>query len=132
MKKIFIIIPIFLLVLATLSCEKQDDLSIPKDLEVNNFVWKGLNLYYLWQEEVADLDDDRFANQGELNAFLSNADYANPVNLFNDLRIDNSIDRFSVIYSDYSVLEGILSGNTLNNGVDYGLRFKSGSSTDIF
>lgn len=132
MKKIFFILPIFLLVIATLSCEKQDDLFVPTDLEVNNFVWKGLNLYYLWQEDVSDLNDNRFENQDQLNTFLSNSDYSNPVNLFNHLRIDNSIDRFSVIYSNYSVLEGILTGNTINNGVDYGLRYKSGSATDIF
>jgi hypothetical protein len=58
--------------------------------------------------------------------------FENPTTLFNALRVNTSIDRFSVIYSDYSVLEGVLSGNTLNNGMDYGLRYKSGSTTDIY
>ena len=52
--------------------------------------------------------------------------------LFNSLRVPSPTDRFSVIFSDYTVLEGILSGNTLNNGMDYGLRYKSGSTTDIY
>ncbi len=111
------------------SCEK-DDLAVPKDLKVNDFIWKGLNLYYLWQKDAPNLADDKFANQNQLNAFLKN--YQNPVNLFNDLRIDNAVDRFSVIFSDYNQLEGILSGNTLNNGVDYGLKFKQNSTTEIY
>ncbi|HLP63817.1 S41 family peptidase [Flavobacterium sp.] len=129
MKKKLIAANLFLLLLIGISCTK-DDLSVPEELKVNNFIWKGLNQYYLWQTDVPNLADDRFANQDALNDFLSG--YSNPTTLFNSLRVDSSIDRFSVIYSDYDVLEGILSGNTLNNGVDFGLRYKNGSSTDIF
>lgn len=112
------------------ACEDMDDNPVPSGLQVNDFVWKGMNLYYLWQEDVPDLADNRFATQSELNDFLKGFD--NPTTLFNALRVDNTIDRFSVIYNDYDVLEGILSGNTLNNGMDYGLRYKSGSTTDIY
>lgn len=115
--------------LTFVSCEK-DDLTVPDDLRINDFIWKGMNLYYLWQADVPNLADDRFANQDALNSFLYT--YPDPNVLFNSLRVNNTIDRFSVIYSNYTVLEGVLSGNTLNNGVDYGLRYKSGSSTDIF
>jgi carboxyl-terminal processing protease len=117
------------LFLTIVSCEK-DELSVPKEVEINDFVWKGMNLYYLWQKDVPNLADDRFTNQNELNSFLTN--YSNPSDLFSSLRVDNTIDRFSVIYSDYSVLEGILSGNTIDNGMDYGLKYKTGSTTDIF
>jgi C-terminal processing protease CtpA/Prc len=103
---------------------------VPSALAVKDFVWKGMNLYYLWQEDVPDLDDDRFANQPELNDFL--VGFETPESLFNALRVSNTIDKFSVIYSDYDILEGVLSGNTLNNGMDYGLRYKSGSTTDIY
>ncbi|WP_245895524.1 hypothetical protein [Flavobacterium album] len=48
------------------ACEDMDDNAVP----VNDFIWKGLNLYYLWQADVPDLSDDRFANQGELNSYL--------------------------------------------------------------
>lgn len=130
MKKIVQITTLLLLLFSTNSCQKQDDLYVPDNLKVNDFVWKGMNLYYLWQADAFNLNDNRFANQNELNNFLTG--YSNPTNLFNDLRIDNTIDRFSVIFSDYTVLEGVLSGNTLNNGMDYGLRYKSGSTTDIF
>jgi hypothetical protein len=39
-------------------------------LEVQDFVWKGLNQFYLWQEDVPNLSDDRFASQDELNVFF--------------------------------------------------------------
>ncbi len=117
------------LLLSFVSCEK-DDLEVPQELQVNDFVWKGMNLYYLWQADVPNLADDRFANQDQLNGFLSG--YSSPGTLFNSLRVDNSIDRFSVIFSDYDVLQGILSGNTTDTGMDYGLKYKTGSTTDIF
>jgi C-terminal processing protease CtpA/Prc len=108
----------------------MDDQPVPSALAVNDFIWKGMNLYYLWQEEVPDLADNRFANQGELNTFLTN--YSNPVDLFNHLRIDTATDRFSVIFSDYSVLEGVLSGTTMNNGMDYALRYTDNTNTAVF
>ena len=114
----------------TTNCDTKDDLYVPESLQINDFVWKGMNLYYLWQNEVTDLQDERFANQDDLNNFLTN--YSNPKDLFNLLRVDNSIDRFSVIFDNYETLEGILSGTTLNNGVDFGLKFKAGSTTDLF
>lgn len=129
MKKKLILGNLFLLLLIGVGCTK-DDLAVPEELRINNFIWKGLNQYYLWQADVPNLADDRFGNQDALNDFL--AGYSNPTTLFNSLRVDSSIDRFSVIYSDYDVLEGVLSGNTLNNGVDFGLRYKNGSTTDIF
>ena len=114
----------------TFSCTDNDDNPVPASLEIKDFVWKGMNLYYLWQADVPDLADNRFANQRQLNTFLEGFD--EPTTLFNALRVDTSIDRFSVIYSDYSVLEGALSGNTLNNGMDFALRYKTGSTTDIY
>jgi C-terminal processing protease CtpA/Prc len=112
------------------SCSDNDDNPVPASLEINDFVWKGMNLYYLWQADVPDLADDRFDNQNQLNNFLEG--FENPTNLFNAIRVDNAIDRFSVIYSDYDVLEGALSGNTLNNGMDFAIRFKPGSTTDLY
>lgn len=130
MKKISLLWLVSLLFFMTIGCDDQTDNDVPENLEVYDFVWKGMNLYYLWQEDVANLADDRFANQGELNNFLSG--YSDPAVLFNSLRTDAAIDRFSVIYSDYTVLEGVLSGTTKNNGVDFELRYKPGSTTDIF
>lgn len=113
------------------SCADDDNsLKVPENLQVQNFIWKGLNLYYLWQEDAPDLADDRFANQEELNNFLSN--YTQPKTLFDDLRVDNTIDRFSVLVEDYVYLENLFQGVTKNNGIDFTLRYKSGSQTEIY
>jgi C-terminal processing protease CtpA/Prc len=130
MKKYVISVLLAFAFVIPFSCSDMDDNAVPSSLEIKDFVWKGMNLYYLWQADVPDLADDRFANQSQLNTFLE--PFASPTELFNALRVPSPTDRFSVIYSDYTVLEGVLSGNTLNNGMDYGLRYKSGSTTDIY
>lgn len=124
------IIAFLLAAFAFQSCQDQDDIAVPTNLEINNFIWKGLNLYYLWQADVPNLSDNKFANQQQLNTFLSG--YSKPEVLFDDLRVDKSIDRFSWIESDYTKLEGLLQGTTDNNGVDFGLSYVPGSTTNIF
>jgi len=130
MKKIVLSSLLLLFFVIPFGCSDMDDNAVPSSLEVKDFVWKGMNLYYLWQADVADLADDRFANQTELNTFFTT--FANPTDLFNHLRVPSPTDRFSVIYSDYSVLEGVLSGNTLNNGMDYGLKYTDSSQTSVY
>ena len=111
------------------SCEDADDNPVPTSLTVKDFVWKGMNLYYLWQADSPNLADNRFASQADLNIFLE--PFETPTALFNDLRIDTTIDRFSTIYSDYSVLEGVLSGTTKNNGMDFGLKYTDATNTSV-
>jgi len=121
---------LFLAIFVFQSCEDVDDVAPPVSLEVNDFIWKGLNLYYLWQADVPNLSDTRFANQEELNVFLSG--YSKPEDLFDALRVDENTDRFSWIVSDYLELEGLLQGTTKNDGVDFGLYRKSSNSDEIF
>lgn len=119
------------------SCEKNDDNSVPQSIEVQNFIWKGLNLYYLWQADVPNLSDSRFADQQNLNDFL----FANPdpESLFQNLLYKpasqfpsgQAVDRFSVITDNYNELEGILAGTTKNTGADFSLYYKDASRTAI-
>ncbi|MEY4038100.1 MAG: hypothetical protein RIR67_410, partial [Bacteroidota bacterium] len=114
-------------------CQKdQDDIiqPTPANLEVQNFIWKGLNQFYLWQTDVPNLADNRFANQTALDAFLVN--YTVPKNLFDALRVSPTIDRFSWMVDDYTVLEQQLQGTTKNSGVEFGLSYYSGSTNEIF
>ncbi len=112
------------------SCQDNDDVAAPINLEVQDFIWKGLNLYYLWQADVPNLADNRFASQNQLNAFLRG--YPVPEDLFDALRVDSSIDRFSWMVDDYLELEQSFQGTTKNSGIDFGLSYKPGSSTEIF
>lgn len=121
------------------SCsDLNDNLDVPSDLKVQDFIWKGLNLYYLWQSDVPDLADTRFVNQNQLNDFLRTK--TTPEVLFQDLLNkpiskfprSEAIDRFSVLVNDYTYLENLFQGITKNNGVDFSLRYKSGTSGPIF
>ena len=121
---------IFLSGLLFQSCQDNDDVIATTDLDVQDFVWKGMNQYYLWQADVPNLADDRFANQAALDVFLKG--YNDPEDLFQALRVDKSIDRFSWIVDDYRDLEGALGGITKNNGLDFQLAYKTQGSDDIY
>jgi carboxyl-terminal processing protease len=120
----------FCFLITIFSCEDMDDNPIPAESQIKDFIWKGLNTYYLWQGDVTDLGDNRFDSNAEYTNYLSS--FSTPEALFEDLKVDPTIDRFSRIYNDYNVLQGVLTGNTLNNGVDYGLRYKSGTSGEVY
>ena len=134
MKKYISVLTIAILLLSTLqACQKdQDDIIQPnsENLEVQNFIWKGLNQYYLWQTDVPNLADNRFANQTAKDAFLIN--YNVPEELFDALRVGPTIDRFSWMVDDYVTLEQSLQGTSKNNGVDFGLSYKPNSTTEVF
>ena len=134
MKKYISVLTIAILILSTLqACQKdQDDIIQPnsENLEVQNFIWKGLNQYYLWQTDVPNLADNRFANQTAKDAFLIN--YKVPEELFDALRVGPTIDRFSWMVDDYVTLEQSLQGTSKNNGVDFGLSYKPNSTTEVF
>ncbi len=140
MKKIATVFFTMLLIgLFISSCEPQNDNEVPEAVAINDFVWKGLNLYYLWVTDVPNLSDFRFKDQSDLNRFLYQ--YPKPESLFQDLLYKprskypnpgEAIDRFSVIFADYTQLEGILAGTTANNGADIGLFYKDASQIAVF
>ena len=139
MKTKFKYIIVFLLAVFTFqSCQDQDDIVAPTDLQIKDFIWKGMNLYYLWQADVPNLSDAKFANQQQLNAFLNG--YPKPETLFESLLnkpaslypAAQAVDRFSWIVSDYLELEGMLQGTTNNNGVKFGLSHKTPDSSELF
>lgn len=101
----------------------------PRSASVNDFIWKGLNQYYFWLEESPDLVDSRFSSNSE---YLNFIDAFTTEDLFEHLVVDRTIDRFSVLFSDYTLLEQALTGNTDSNGLDYELRYVNGSSTELF
>ena len=123
----FIII-LFLTAFSFQSCEDNDDIALPKNIQINDFIWKGLNVYYLWQADVPNLADNRFATPSAYNAFLTNY---TPETLFEALKVDKSIDRFSWIVSDYTVLEQSFQGTTKNNGIEFKLSLDPIDNTKV-
>jgi carboxyl-terminal processing protease len=128
-KKLFLLSSLSLMIFLGFSCSDDFD-DNPQRTSVNDFIWKGLNQYYYWLQDSPDLADDRFNNNNNYQSFLNS--YSPPESLFEHLVVDRQIDRFSVIYSDYNALEQALSGTQKNNGVDFELRYKNGSTTELF
>lgn len=127
MRKIFNYFILFLLsAFVFQSCQDEDDFAY---LDVNDFIWKGLNVYYLWKDDVPNLSDTKFGTQQELYSFLNG--YSKPETLFQSL-LYKPQDRFSWIVDDYLELEGQLQGTTNNNGVEFGLSRKFEGSSEIF
>lgn len=128
MKRLPIVLTMLILAAFTFqSCEDMDDNAVP----AHEFVWKGLNQYYLWQPNVPDLADDRFQSTAQFESFL-NA-YGSPENVFEHLLYQRgTVDRWSVIFSDFFVLENALQGVVKSNGVEFGLKYVPGSTTQIF
>jgi len=100
---------------------------------LKNFVWKGMNTFYLYKDFKPDLANDRFATQTEYNNYLST--FGSPEELFSSLIYDNSPefkDKFSFLVDDYIELEQLLSGTTTSNGMEFGLRRLFGGSPVVF
>lgn len=94
-------------------------ISLEGDLQISDFVWQGLNLYYYWQEEVEALSDAKFNDQKAYAKFIS--ENPDPDEFFESLKHPN--DRFSWIQDDYKELENTLQGIYATNGVEFGLLY---------
>ncbi len=116
--------PLFLGVfmsIMTIGCfDDHDDIILPAtNTEIGDFVWKAMNLFYLYQPQVSDLADDRFEYQSDLNNFI--ADFDSPELLFESLIYERqTIDKFSWIVNDYNALEASLAGVSKKNGMAFG------------
>lgn len=112
------------------NCKKNDDdMSVPEtgspppqeaepvvlNNEINDFVWRGLNSWYFWQDEVPDLTDDRFADENAYVTFINQ--FQTPETLFQEVRFPG--DRFSVIVDDYDLLFNSFAGVFTTNGVEF-------------
>ncbi len=144
------ILSITLLIFSVFSCKKDID-DTPNgglisqltpeqqvDLQIKNFIWKGLNLYYLWQADVPNLADTRFA-PSLMKTDFNNKEYVDflkkgqaPDKFFYSL-LNNypKIDRFSFITDDYEELERTFAGQVYSSGMDFALS-RYGSQGGVF
>jgi len=128
MKYIYKIIIVLFIITNISSCTKKDELN--NDLEIQNFVWKGLNAFYLWQDDIDDLQDNRFTNQKQLDKFISNK---TPEDLFESLLYERgTTDKWSWIVDDYIALEQLFAGVRKSNGMKFGLVEFDTNSPEIF
>lgn len=136
MKKLYA--QLFLLGIFFVSCSKEET---PQDieekeiaeeveevnLEVEEFIFNGMNEIYLYKADVPVLADDYFANDTDgKKSYLSSFDA--PEDLFDALQ--SSQDRFSFMTADYVALENRFNGISLTTGMKYGLTY-IGESNDV-
>lgn len=125
---------LFLLFLASTtlltSCFKDNDDELSTELteeisfEIKDFIYRGLNFFYLYKADTPELANDAFANDDEKNTFLNS--FESPESLFDFL--SSPQDRFSFLTDDYVELINNLNGVTENNGMEFGLvRYPDGS-----
>ena len=121
MKKLSLLLLSLLLLIV--GCKKADDdddpniIRLETDLEISDFIWRGLNQYYYWQETVSNLSDSKLDNESEYAYYLSqNSD---PDSFFSSLLHPD--DRFSWIVDDYVDLENMLQGIADSDGMEFGL-----------
>lgn len=126
-----LIIPVFLSGLLFTSCSKEDDVLAPetpetgqeveetRNLEIEQFIYAGMNEIYLYKEDVPQLADNYFSSNTQRDEFL--ATFQTPEDLYEG--IQSSQDRFSFMTSDYVALENKFKGVSQTTGINYALGY---------
>ncbi len=120
---LLLILPALLFV----SCSQDEDDVIdddvttnPENLDIENYLYDAMSIYYVYEADVPELGMDYFEDQDEKNEWLSSFD--SPEDLFYEgLVVPAPKDRFSFITDDYRELENRQDGISTATGMDYGL-----------
>ena len=111
LKKLFFL---FFASLLTYSCFEDFDDHGAYASEINDFVWKGMNLMYLYKQEISNLSNDRFNNSEEYSSYLNS--FARPEDLFESLIYERqNIDKYSYIVENYAQLQQSQQGISISN-----------------
>jgi hypothetical protein len=127
-KKLLLFLLILSISLTSCFKDNDDEIQIASVLDVQNFIYHGLNFFYLYKADTPELANDAFETETDLNNFLET--FASPESLFEFLTSDQ--DRFSVLVDDYIELENALNGITLNHGMEFGLVLYPNGSNNVF
>lgn len=126
---------IFLLLLSlTIGCSNDDDATIDPDIiepqnEINDFVWKGMNHWYYYQDQVEDLADTKDDNQESYYTYLNT--YSEPEDLFNSL-VYSQEDDFSWYIDDVQAQANAFRGISESYGINLGfVVYTDESETDV-
>ena len=115
MKNFFKITCFLFSVLILSNCSKEYE--VPANIVEQDFVWKGLNAYYLHQDQITDLADTRFNSDQQLNAYLSSfPDYNS---LFTSLLISGDVK--STLVEDYNTILTPELRASYTNGLEFGI-----------
>ena len=128
LKKLFLL---FFASLLVYSCFEDFDDRGAYASEINDFVWKGMNLMYLYKQEISDLSNNRFNNSVEYASYLNS--FTQPEDLFESLIYERqNIDKYSYIVDNYAQLQQSQQGISISNGMEFGLAYVPNSSYDVY
>jgi C-terminal processing protease CtpA/Prc len=110
---------------------KEEIPEISEDAEIQDFIWQGLNTYYLWQENVPDLSDSRIEDKTAYANYINNA--PEPETFFESLIYKrDQIDKWSWIVDDYVALEDMFQGVYKSNGVEFELFVMCSTCDEVY
>lgn len=95
--------------------ECSDAYTGEKYFRIHEFIWKTLNDFYLWQEEVPSLDDTYSPSGTKYRELIE--PYPEPEAFFKSLKYED--DKFSDILSNYEDIENSIKGINANNGLKF-------------
>ncbi|WKB81586.1 S41 family peptidase [Cellulophaga lytica] len=126
------------------SCDKNDDdgggetpQAVTLNNEINEFIWKGLNHWYFWQEDVPNLadtkDDDQDAFYTYLNSIKITGDAkTTEESLFNSLIYKpDVVDDFSWFIEDVDEQLASFNGISTTYGITRGPLVRVGSTDNV-
>jgi len=130
MKKISFLLLTICISLSMITCsdDLDDTIRPAPNLEISQFIHRGLNFWSLYKEDVPDLANDRFASDVERDVFLEQ--FESPEATFDALLSPN--DRFSIIRNDFIALENALSGIRRSTGMRFALFNDPSGNGNVF
>lgn len=114
------------------SCEKDDEIltnnlsekdkstsssAETADLTVEQFIYKGMNDFYLYKADVPQLADSYFSTDSKKSEYLES--FSSPEDLFD--AVISTDDRFSFMTDDYKALEDRFDGVSSSTALKFGL-----------
>ena len=129
-----------IIAISSTSCFEDNDDNLVLSPDVKDFVWKGMNEFYIFGDDVPDLSNDRFGINGEDNRFETTPEYleyldgfASPEAIFDALVFDpGNTDRFSIIFPDLFEAIDLFNGTSTTNGLRFSFYRVPNSSTEVF
>ncbi|WP_426429902.1 S41 family peptidase [Winogradskyella sp. HB-48] len=138
MRKIKQILLSCLALIMLTGCFEDLDDNAASSSDIKDFVWKAMNSYYLYNDNVPDLSNDRFGINGVDNRYDKTEAYSEylngfstPEELFSNLKFD-PLDPFSVIVPNFYDVLNLQQGVSISNGMEYRLYFIPGNQTEVF
>lgn len=130
MKNIYLLLFFGSSLLWNTACFKDnDDVLVEADSsEIKDFIWRGMNRFYLYKATSENLGDNRFDGSSAYQEFLASFD--SPEALFDNLQV--AIDEFSFLVDDYIALENSFNGISKNNGMEFRLNRYKEDPTKVF